>query len=205
VELESRFLPSPSPFDSAGKAAVCSRFSSRSPRRASERLTWKRIGAARRHPSSRDAAPSAGGVEFGSALGQILGFEWPGWRPLWPRLVDLVGRPRCCKTRCTIAASIRAAGSRGTHARRSAEARRRPAATRHVHERSRDAPTMPCRMPDVGSCGSYAPDGCATRDASDDGHLRERLQLIFGDAAHLRLTPNGPRGAVVEIDMPAQT
>ena len=35
--------------------------------------------------------------------------------------------------------------------------------------------------------------------------LRERPQLIFGDAAHLRLTPNGPRGAVVEIDMPAQT
>jgi LytS/YehU family sensor histidine kinase len=35
--------------------------------------------------------------------------------------------------------------------------------------------------------------------------LRERLQLIFGDAAHLRLTPNVPRGAVVEIDMPAQT
>jgi hypothetical protein len=33
--------------------------------------------------------------------------------------------------------------------------------------------------------------------------LRERLQLIFGDAAHLRLTPNSPRGAVVEIDMPA--
>ena len=35
--------------------------------------------------------------------------------------------------------------------------------------------------------------------------LRERLQLIFGDAAHLGLTPNRPRGAVVEIDMPAQT
>jgi signal transduction histidine kinase len=35
--------------------------------------------------------------------------------------------------------------------------------------------------------------------------LHERLQLIFGDAAHLRLTPNGPRGAVVEIDMPART
>jgi LytS/YehU family sensor histidine kinase len=34
--------------------------------------------------------------------------------------------------------------------------------------------------------------------------LRERLHLIFGDAAHLRLTPNAPRGAVVEIDMPAQ-
>jgi hypothetical protein len=35
--------------------------------------------------------------------------------------------------------------------------------------------------------------------------LRERLQLIFGDAAHLRLTPNRLRGAVVEIDMPART
>jgi hypothetical protein len=35
--------------------------------------------------------------------------------------------------------------------------------------------------------------------------LRERLQLIFGDAAHLRLIAGAPRGAVVEIDMPAQT
>src|SRR3954454_17393598 len=35
--------------------------------------------------------------------------------------------------------------------------------------------------------------------------LRERLQLIFGDEAHLRLTANGPRGAVGEVDMPAQT
>ena len=35
--------------------------------------------------------------------------------------------------------------------------------------------------------------------------LRERLRLIFGDAAHLRLTANAPRGAAVEIDMPAQT
>jgi signal transduction histidine kinase len=35
--------------------------------------------------------------------------------------------------------------------------------------------------------------------------LRERLRLIFGDAARLRLTPNTPRGAVVEIDMPADT
>ena len=34
--------------------------------------------------------------------------------------------------------------------------------------------------------------------------LRERLQLIFGDAAQLRLTPNTPRGAVVEIEMPAR-
>jgi LytS/YehU family sensor histidine kinase len=35
--------------------------------------------------------------------------------------------------------------------------------------------------------------------------LRERLRLIFGDAAHLRLTANGPRGVAVEIDMPART
>jgi signal transduction histidine kinase len=35
--------------------------------------------------------------------------------------------------------------------------------------------------------------------------LRERLQLIFGDAAQLRLTPGAPRGVVVEIDLPAHT
>ena len=35
--------------------------------------------------------------------------------------------------------------------------------------------------------------------------LRDRLHLIFGDGAHLRLTPNSPRGAVVEVDLPART
>jgi LytS/YehU family sensor histidine kinase len=35
--------------------------------------------------------------------------------------------------------------------------------------------------------------------------LRERLQLIFGDAAQLRLTSAAPRGVAVEVDMPAQT
>ncbi|HEU4523076.1 MAG TPA: ATP-binding protein, partial [Thermoanaerobaculia bacterium] len=35
--------------------------------------------------------------------------------------------------------------------------------------------------------------------------LRERLQLTFGDAAHLRLIAGAPRGLVAEIDMPAQT
>jgi hypothetical protein len=35
--------------------------------------------------------------------------------------------------------------------------------------------------------------------------LRERLQLIFGDAARLRLTPNDPHGTIAEIEMPAQT
>lgn len=35
--------------------------------------------------------------------------------------------------------------------------------------------------------------------------LRERLQLIFGDAAQLRLTSGGSRGVRVEVEMPAQT
>jgi hypothetical protein len=35
--------------------------------------------------------------------------------------------------------------------------------------------------------------------------LRERLHLIFGDAAHVRLTPNDPRGTIAEIEIPAQT
>ncbi|HSK80202.1 MAG TPA: histidine kinase [Thermoanaerobaculia bacterium] len=35
--------------------------------------------------------------------------------------------------------------------------------------------------------------------------LRERLQLIFGDAAELRLVSGVPRGVAVEVDMPAQT
>ena len=35
--------------------------------------------------------------------------------------------------------------------------------------------------------------------------LRERLQMIFGDAAHLRLIAGARRGVVVEVDMPAQT
>jgi hypothetical protein len=35
--------------------------------------------------------------------------------------------------------------------------------------------------------------------------LRERLQLIFGDAAQLRLTSGAQRGVAVEIDLPAHT
>src|SRR3954469_19663247 len=35
--------------------------------------------------------------------------------------------------------------------------------------------------------------------------LRERLQLIFGDAAQLRMTAATPRGTAVEVDMPAHT
>ena len=35
--------------------------------------------------------------------------------------------------------------------------------------------------------------------------LRERLQLIFGDAAHLRLISGAPRGVTVEVSMPVRT
>jgi hypothetical protein len=35
--------------------------------------------------------------------------------------------------------------------------------------------------------------------------LRERLQLIFGDAAQLRLTSGAHRGVTVEVEIPAQT
>src|SRR5687767_4063017 len=57
------------------------------------------------------------------------------------------------------------------------------------------------RVTDTGAGLHQSPSGLGTGLTT----LRERLQLIFGDAAHLRLTPNSPRGAVVEIDMPAQT
>jgi len=35
--------------------------------------------------------------------------------------------------------------------------------------------------------------------------LRERLRMIFGDAAELRLTSTVPRGVTVEVEMPVQT
>jgi hypothetical protein len=55
--------------------------------------TGKRNRAPRRHPSSRDAAPSAAGVEFGSAAGVTLGrLALPGWRPRQPRLGYLGGQ-----------------------------------------------------------------------------------------------------------------
>jgi len=35
--------------------------------------------------------------------------------------------------------------------------------------------------------------------------LRERLQLVFGDAAQLRLIAGAPRGVAAEVDLPART
>ena len=57
------------------------------------------------------------------------------------------------------------------------------------------------RVTDTGAGLQPSADGLGTGLTT----LRERLQLIFGDAAYLRLTPNSPRGAVVEIEMPART
>jgi hypothetical protein len=55
------------------------------------------------------------------------------------------------------------------------------------------------RVTDTGAGLHHSANGLGTGLTT----LRERLQLIFGDAAHLRLAPNAPRGTVVEIDMPA--
>jgi signal transduction histidine kinase len=57
------------------------------------------------------------------------------------------------------------------------------------------------RVTDTGVGLHEAANGLGTGLAT----LRERLQLIFGDAAHLRLTNNAPGGVIVEVDMPAHT
>ena len=57
------------------------------------------------------------------------------------------------------------------------------------------------RVTDTGVGLHHSPNGLGTGLTA----LRERLQLIFGDAAQLRLAANSPRGAAVEIDMPART
>jgi hypothetical protein len=57
------------------------------------------------------------------------------------------------------------------------------------------------RVTDTGAGLHHSVNGLGTGLTT----LRERLHLIFGDTAHLRLAPNNPRGAIVEIDMPAHT
>jgi LytS/YehU family sensor histidine kinase len=57
------------------------------------------------------------------------------------------------------------------------------------------------RVTDTGVGLHPAANGLGTGLAT----LRERLQLIFGDAAQLRLISDTPRGVAVEVDMPAQT
>ena len=76
----------------ADKGSVSRRFSSRSRRRAREMADRKR--KRRRtptHPFARRSALSRR-RRIRERLGLILAFEWPGWRPRWPRLGDLGGQ-----------------------------------------------------------------------------------------------------------------
>jgi len=57
------------------------------------------------------------------------------------------------------------------------------------------------RVTDTGAGLHQAGNGLGTGLTA----LRERLQLICGDAAQLRLAAGAPRGVVVEVDLPAQT
>jgi len=57
------------------------------------------------------------------------------------------------------------------------------------------------RVTDTGAGLHPSANGLGTGLAT----LRSRLQLIFGDAAHLRLVSGAPGGVVVEVEMPAQT
>jgi hypothetical protein len=57
------------------------------------------------------------------------------------------------------------------------------------------------RVTDTGAGLHQSANGLGTGLAT----LRDRLQLIFGDAAHLRLISGLARGVAVEVDMPART
>src|SRR5688500_17383979 len=57
------------------------------------------------------------------------------------------------------------------------------------------------RETDAGAGLQHSADGSRTGLIT----LHDRLQLVCGDAAHLRLIAGAPRGAVVEVDMPAHT
>ena len=80
-----------------------------------------------------------------------------------------------------------------------AEARNGREAMRLFEERHPDICFLDVHMP--GLSGVEAANGVGTGLTT----LRERLQLIFGDGAHLRLTNNARGGAIVEVDMPAHT
>lgn len=65
-------------------------------------------------------------------------------------------------------------------------------------ERNGDRCTV--RVTDTGAGLHHAENGLGTGLTA----LRERLQMIFGDTAQLRLMAGSPRGAIVEVDIPAQ-
>jgi hypothetical protein len=57
------------------------------------------------------------------------------------------------------------------------------------------------RVTDTGAGLHHSPNGLGTGLTA----LRERLQLIFGETAQLRLISGAPRGVAAEVDMPAHT
>jgi LytS/YehU family sensor histidine kinase len=57
------------------------------------------------------------------------------------------------------------------------------------------------RVTDTGAGLHQSANGLGTGLAT----LRDRLQLIFGDAAHLRLISGAPGGVAAEVDMPVRT
>ena len=85
-------------------------------------------------------------------------------------------------------------------------------AVRHGIDPAEDGGRIDVRIARVGDrCVVHVADtGAGVSRAADGGlgsglaALRERLRLIFGDDAHLRIRPNAPRGTVAEIDLPAR-
>jgi LytS/YehU family sensor histidine kinase len=61
------------------------------------------------------------------------------------------------------------------------------------------------RVSDSGAGLQPSGDGSGNGLGTGLTTLRERLQLLFGDAADLRLVPGALRGVAVEIEMPAAT
>jgi LytS/YehU family sensor histidine kinase len=57
------------------------------------------------------------------------------------------------------------------------------------------------RVADTGAGLHMAQDGLGSGLTT----LRERLRLIFGDAAHLQIGANAPRGTIAEIHLPAES
>jgi LytS/YehU family sensor histidine kinase len=85
-------------------------------------------------------------------------------------------------------------------------------AVRHGIDPSEEGGRIDIAIERVGErCVVRVTDTGAGLKAPDDGlgtgltTLRERLRLIFGDAAQLRLTSGAPRGVIVEVEMPART
>jgi LytS/YehU family sensor histidine kinase len=84
-------------------------------------------------------------------------------------------------------------------------------AVRHGIDPSEEGGRIDVRVTLIGDrCLVRVADSGAGLNQKTDGlgsgltTLRERLRLVFGDAAHLQIRANAPRGTVAEVDMPAR-